>query len=56
MPQKNPATAGKNARRPRFAEILMAGIRRDHTEAATIIPEAKPNNPFSTIRPDSHSA
>ena len=29
--------------------ISMAGIRRDHTEAATMTPEAKPRRAFCTL-------
>ena len=49
MPQKNPVTAGRNARRPRSAERFMDGIRSDHTDAATMTPDAKPRRPFSTF-------
>ena len=33
---------------PLSASISIAGISSDHTDAATITPEAKPNNVFCT--------
>lgn len=38
--------AGHTAQLPLSARISMAGMSSDHTEAATITPEAKPNNDF----------
>jgi hypothetical protein len=38
--------AGTTDHFPELASISIAGISSDHTEAATITPEAKPNNDF----------
>ena len=38
--------AGTTAPAPRPSTISMAGINNDHTEAATITPEANPSNDF----------
>ena len=46
MPIEKPAAAGTNASFPAGSHISMAGIRSDHTEAATIMPEAKPSSSF----------
>ena len=48
MPKINPAAAGMNASRPMPSLMSMAGIKRDHTEAAIITPEAKPRRAFCT--------
>ncbi len=49
MPQRNPATAGKKESFPRSEDRFIEGISRDHTEAATMTPEAKPRRPFSVF-------
>ena len=42
----NPTAAGRNASLPIDPLISIAGIRRDHTEAATITPAANPSSDF----------
>ena len=46
MPAIKPTAAGTTAMRPMPAHISIPGMSSDHTEAATITPEAKPNNDF----------
>ena len=46
IPNRKPTAAGKTDHRPLSATISMDGINSDHTDAATITPEAKPNNVF----------
>ena len=46
IPNRKPSAAGITAHFPSPAAISIAGINSDHTEAATITPEAKPNNIF----------
>ena len=46
MPIMNPIAAGTTDHAPLSAFISIAGMSKDHTEAATITPEAKPNNDF----------
>ena len=46
MPTTKPMAAGHTAMAPLPAFISMAGIRSDHTDAATITPEANPNSDF----------
>ena len=48
MPNKNPMAAGSTAHLPLSVSISIEGISSDHTDAATITPEAKPNNDFCT--------
>ena len=48
MPNRNPAAAGSTLHLPLSATVSMAGISNDHTEVATITPEAKPNSVFCT--------
>ena len=38
--------AGTNASFPMSWLMFMDGIRRDHTDAATMTPDAKPRNAF----------
>ena len=42
----SPAAAGAKANLPIDSDISMAGIKRDHTEAAIMTPEAKPSRAF----------
>ena len=46
IPSKNPAAAGINAYFPISSDISIAGIRSDHTDAATIPPDANPRSIF----------
>ena len=46
IPAKNPTTAGNHAKLPIACDSSIAGMRSDHTDAATITPEAKPSNGF----------
>ena len=46
IPSKNPAAAGINAYFPISSDISIAGIRSDHTDAATITPDANPRSIF----------
>ena len=46
MPRRKPTAAGTTDHAPRPATISIAGMSNDHTDAATITPEAKPNNDF----------
>ena len=48
IPTATPAAAGINASFPISADMSMAGMRRDHTEAATMTPEANPKSTFWT--------
>lgn len=48
IPNRNPATAGMTLHLPLSASISIAGMSSDHTEAATITPEANPNSVFCT--------
>ena len=50
IPRQKPTAAGINASFPMPSLISMAGISKDHTEAAIITPEAKPRSPFCTTR------
>ena len=43
-PRRNPVTAGTHAKFPISEDSSIAGISNDHTEAATITPEAKPKS------------
>lgn len=47
MPARNPTDAGNHeAECPCSPAMSIEGIRSDHTDAATITPEAKPSNSF----------
>ena len=46
IPNRNPTAAGITDHRPLSATISIEGISSDHTDAATITPDAKPNNVF----------
>ncbi len=49
-PIKKPAAAGNQAIPPCCCSSSMAGISKDHTEAAIMTPEAKPSKIFSSFR------
>ena len=49
MPNKNPTAAGHTAQAPLLSSISMAGMSSDHTEAATITPEANPSSAFCSL-------
>ena len=49
MPAISPTTAGITLRSPSPTFISILGIRSDHTEAATITPEANPINAFCSL-------
>lgn len=49
MPTNIPTAAGTTLNLPIAEDISMLGISRDHTEAATITPEANPNNVFCSL-------
>ena len=42
MPKRNPTAAGTTDHLPLSASISIAGMSKDHTEAATITPAANP--------------
>ena len=46
MPIKNPTAAGTTDHAPLSAFSSIAGMSNDQTDAATITPEANPNNNF----------
>ena len=46
MPNRKPTAAGTNASLPIGSDISIAGISRDHTDAATITPAANPERAF----------
>ena len=46
IPIRKPTAAGTTDHAPLSAFISIAGMSKDHTDAATITPEAKPNNDF----------
>ena len=46
MPNRNPTAAGITLHLPLLTSISIAGISSDHTDAATITPDAKPNSDF----------
>lgn len=48
MPSRKPVAAGMTDHAPLEASISMAGMRSDHTDAATITPDAKPRSDFCT--------
>lgn len=48
MPNKKPMAAGTTENFPMSSLISMAGMSNDHTEAATITPEANPRKAFCT--------
>ena len=45
-PARKPIEAGNTDQLPLAARISMEGMSSDHTEAATITPDAKPNSVF----------
>ena len=49
MPTKNPTKAGSHATPFLAFCISIDGINKDHTDAAIITPDAKPNNNFSNL-------
>ena len=49
IPNRNPTAAGKTDHRPLSAAISIDGISSDHTDAATITPDAKPNSDFCSL-------
>lgn len=49
MPSKKPEAAGNHEKAPMLFEDSIEGIRSDHTEAATITPEANPKRIFSSL-------
>ena len=49
IPNRNPTAAGTNANFPMPSDMSIAGISSDHTEAATITPEANPSIAFCSI-------
>ena len=46
IPNRNPTAAGTTDHRPLSATISIDGISNDHTDAATITPDAKPSSVF----------
>ncbi len=46
MPNRNPTAAGNTLHLPLSASISIEGISSDHTDAATMTPDAKPNSDF----------
>ena len=46
MPSRKPPAAGSTLHLPAPAFISMQGMSSDHTEAATMTPEAKPSSTF----------
>ena len=46
IPNRKPTAAGNTAHLPLSIPMSIAGISSDHTDAATITPDAKPNNDF----------
>jgi hypothetical protein len=46
MPSKNPIAAGRKESLPKLPDKSMEGIIKDHIDAATITPAAKPNKNF----------
>ena len=49
MPSRKPIAAGITFHLPLSASISIAGISSDHTDAATITPDAKPSNVFCNL-------
>jgi hypothetical protein len=49
MPSRKPIAAGITLHLPLSASISIAGISSDHTDAATITPDAKPSNVFCKV-------
>ena len=49
IPNRNPTAAGITLHLPLSAPISIAGISSDHTDAATITPEANPNKDFCSL-------
>ena len=46
MPSRKPTVAGTTDMRPMSSDSSMLGMSSDHTEAATITPDAKPSSTF----------
>ena len=55
MPRQNPTTAGINASFPISDAISMEGIKRLHTEAATMTPAANPDRERFKLSPISRT-
>ena len=53
MPVKKPPTAGSHSLWPSSRAMSIAGIKSDHTEAAIIMPDAKPISAFCVLSPSS---
>ena len=49
IPNRNPTAAGSTDHFPLSAPMSIAGISSDHTDAATITPEAKPSKDFCNL-------
>ena len=49
IPPRNPTAAGNHPTFPCSSAMPIAGINRDHTEAAIITPEANPRSIFSSF-------
>ena len=49
IPARKPTAAGMTDILPMSAHMSMPGMSRDHTEAATMTPEAKPKSDFCTF-------
>ena len=48
MPSKKPTAAGTKANFPIGSAISIAGINNDHTDAATMTPDANPKSALCT--------
>ena len=48
IPRRNPIAGGSHAGSELSPDISIDGMRSDHTEAATITPDANPRSSFST--------
>ena len=49
IPSRNPTAAGITDHAPLLSPISIAGISSDHTDAATITPDAKPSSDFCNL-------
>lgn len=49
MPSRKPTAAGNTLHLPLDAPISIEGMSSDHTDAATMTPEAKPNSDLLTL-------
>lgn len=49
IPARKPAAAGNHVYISIFSDISIAGIISDHTDAASITPDAKPGSSFSSF-------